>query len=450
MEHESLERLLRDKKSEGALDSHGGFTIDPKRAALKLGRSALPYREEWIVKVLQALSASSLEAPGEVAVTSSPNYILVEFPSRQGWTSSTILAFLSETDPPDRPLRHLKLALLQLAGHLKRSFAMRCQPEEIPIYWSQSGWTEEIPKRMRRCTSDAYIMVALSSPEEDSFHLARLERRRIKILEHIRNRFLWSRLQLKVDGKPYLYGRNLKSVFDFQQTSLVGPLQTSGRFEGFGLPPITGLKRLGWLELRELVQTEELKLQVMLSCHPDALNYPSRGNLKTPSRCYWLRDGVIVGEEELPLPNLRLSVTLFLGAEELMCDLSGTQLLEREKRKSLLALLPAVKAEVQNWPQESPLFPRRTARAEHKLGSGIMGACGGLLAVAFAIGVNPGLLLGLWGKGVLTGAFLTGGYLSSGATTIPLPSTDFLQDSYNELRQAWRELDLKPPGERVD
>ena len=450
MEHESLERLLRDKKSEGALESHGGFTIDPKRAALKLGRSALPYREEWIIKVLQALSASSLESPGEVAITSSPNYILVEFPSREGWTSSKILAFLSETDPPDRALRHLKLALLQLAGHLRRPFIVCCNPDEKPMYWNRSGWTDDIPKRMRHRSSDAYIKVALSSPDEDSFHLARLERRRIKILEHIRNRFLWSRLQFKVDGKPYLYGRNLKSVFDFQQTSLIGPLQTSGRFEGSGLPPIAGLQRLGWLELRDSIQKDELKLQVMLSCHPDALNYPSRGNLKTTSRCYWLRDGVIVGEEDLPLPKLRLSVTLFFDAEELKCDLSGTQLLEREKRRYLLSLLPAVKTEIQSWPQDSPLFPRRTARVEHKLGSGIMGTCGGLLAVAFAIGLNPALLFGLWGKGVLTGAFLTGGYLSSGATTIPLPSTDFLQDSYNELRQAWSELVLKPSGERAD
>lgn len=446
MEHESLERLLRDKKSEGALDSHGGFTIDPKRAALKLGQSALPYREEWIVKLLQALSASCEEAPGEVAITSSPNHILVEFPPRRDWTLAKVFAFFSEVDPADRSLRHLKLALLQLAGHLKRPFTIRCHPEEKPVYWTESGWTEDVPKRMRRRSSGAFIKVALSSPEEDSFHLARLERRRINILEHLRNRFLWSHLDLKLDRQPYLYGRCLKSVFDIQQTSLMGPLRVSTRPTGSGLPTVRGLQRLGWLELKESLGTENSSLQIMLSCHPEALNYPDRDNLKSQSRCYWLRDGVVVGEADLPVPKLRLSTAVFVDASAMECDLSGTQLLESEKRSSLRTLLLLLASEFQNWPQDSPLGPRRTAGLEHKLGAGIVGTCGGLFAIALAIGVNPGLLLGLWGKGVLTGAFLTGGYLSTGVATVPLPSTDFLQDCYDELRQAWRELDLTPPG----
>lgn len=449
MSEERLERLLRDKKSEGSLDSHGGFTIDPKRAALKLGQSALPYREEWIVKVLQALSASCDEAPGEVVITSSPNYVLFEFPPRRDWTSTGILAFLSEVDPPNRPLRHLKLALLQLAGHLKRSFTICCSPEEKSLHWARTGWTDEIPKRMRHRRSSAFLKVALSSPEEDSFHLARLERRRIKILEHLRNRFLWSHLKLRVDGQTYLYEHRLRSVFSFQQTSLIGPVHMKSGNARPGLPPISGLTKLGWLELKESRQTEESPLQLMLTCHPEALNYPNRDNLKTPSRCYWLRDGVIVGEADLPLPELRLSVALFVDVGDMKCDLSGTQLMETERRKSLSAIFPVLKSEIRGWNRKTPLAPRRTAKVEHKLGSGMLGACGGLFAVGLAIGFNPGLLLGLWGKGVLTGAFLTGGYLSSGVATVPLPSSDFLQDCYDELRQAWEVADLRLPDEQA-
>ncbi|MCA9781439.1 MAG: hypothetical protein KC800_32200, partial [Candidatus Eremiobacteraeota bacterium] len=319
MEQKHLDRLIREKESEGNFDSRGGFTIDPKRAALKLGQSALPFREEWIVKILQALHASCQAAPGEVSLSSSHNFIIVEFPVRPAWNTHTVQALLTEVKPPDRALEHLKLGLLQLAGQRKRLFSCRFQPGEVPVMWAESGWTEEVPKQMRIGSDRAYIKVALHTPEEDSFHLARLERRRINILEHIKNRFFWSRLTLKLDGRSYSYGHSLKTAFDLRQRSLLGPYPLKG--QGRTLPSLDGFRKLGWVELKEQMTGDEAPLQLFLSCHPEALNYANNPTLTTTSRCYWLRDGVIVGEADLPLPKLRLSVAVFVEASDFKCDL---------------------------------------------------------------------------------------------------------------------------------
>ena len=266
-------------------------------------------------------------------------------------------------EPP--ALSHLIIGLRSLALHLKRRFWLRLGTKNQALHWS--GEDFEVVE-----WSSSFATLRVEHPprrglQRFSSH-AKLNAELLKLLV---DRAFASPVLLQVDGlriDSLLQRPGVPILFGCLEGDW--PVWTVPRHTTEGLS-----RSHHWVSFQGTEFPESVPLAFLLSASPVG---------KTgPSRCNWLRDGVLVDQEELLESNHRASLDFFVSAEGLESDASGFALLESELRdqrrdSAARALLKPLKA--------ASVDPTPTAKLTTRAKVGLS-VVGGLLAM------NPVMLL---------------------------------------------------------
>lgn len=151
---------------EARFDSHGTFTVDPRKAIEKLAQAQLPDKTYWQLKLIQ--SGVAAVAP-RIDISLGTSSSRITFVPEDEWTLERIEAdLLLPQASPTRALYHLKQALWNVAFFQQLDFELKCpgQPEAL-VY--QSGQL----KRHKAQPENELRLTVRHAPDPDYLRQAR-------------------------------------------------------------------------------------------------------------------------------------------------------------------------------------------------------------------------------------------------------------------------------------
>lgn len=376
---EEIDHLLE----EGEVESSGVFTLDTAKALEKLAAFQFADRSFWVLKLVQAgvsLGASAMfvrlqKSEAQITFESVDS----EFPEMPKFFSRV-------AREPVRGWQHFKRALWSLAVAGRK---VECSWPGEDFAWS---WEGEWIRRPAVRGKNLVVRVGGQGARWNADLLTTLSQRA----------FLCP-VPLVVDGRP-MQGLQGCPEHGLSPTSfpIYSDLNDDPDLAELTFPETTfepvessrGLMR----RVRSVPRVGgRLSLGCLVSVHfrSGATGWTAR---PTPSRIYWISDGVVLESEEIPVGTGSVSCGVYLSATGLRVDLSSFRLLESglrdERRRAAWRLvhLLARHADVPRGALEDAAQSKPTSASLLALGGG----------AALAVFVPPlGILLAAGGLGAL-------------------------------------------------
>ena len=329
--HIDFQTFLENQEGEGEYQSTGEFTIDQRHAASKMAKFALPRSTAWVCKLVQAAVGWPVKA---LSVKQGKVYTIFYFE----WEDLKLLptedevvrGLLSSGVSDDTPLASLCMGLRALVETARLSFLLVVNDVEVepkPVYagayFSKKSEEDRLSLGFKSRTGLTVTVAHYPQrrPGDDvqsgAFHQAVIE----------------SELDTYCHFSPVPITFNDRRVDDpvrtpsFQATDLFRPVYTGGL-------PIKGEARAmptppGFEERRMSFFTHPLRARRPYHGKHDfsvglvmgMRTYP--GEPKRRLVVYWVRRGVIVESELLPVYTTVLTGALYLNADSLGTDLTG-------------------------------------------------------------------------------------------------------------------------------
>ncbi len=330
---------IKAQEAAGTVDSSGVFTLEKSKAWEKLGAYALPQKHSWALKLVQ----SAVSAGGGLRVEQRRSESVFFWTNRCEWTHEQVEQAVLDPEPSaDRSLEHLAVGLRALARAAALPFAIGYQDGRQAI-WTGSGF--EIHETS---STDVGFRVGVShfkvGESTSLFSLKNLAagKRSAEISRILTSEAHLMPSHLSIDGReinnlmddPVFGASNLRQplyLFRVPSHSLVPDLKVKAHFQRRTSWSVEGLPEINAAD-GEAVQTELPALQepgmavVLVS---SMLGRTKKGKsyeyhaLAKPSQLVWVSDGVVVGREDLPLPNGSTPMVVVCSAAGLETDLSG-------------------------------------------------------------------------------------------------------------------------------
>lgn len=335
-----LEQLLQQQLQEGALHSAGHFTLDREEALRKLTEFQLQVPEWWILKVVQSAQTSGARS---IQVRLGATGVQIEWDlQEEAWTLEEV----------ERELWNPETAARRSLDHLKRGLWVVGFRQHYPFQLELPGNSECLlfqGSEIRRCSgslvsSKMRLNVShrranqgfslLSKLETSNYHDLLSNVLRVRAHACAPVLFLGERRINAIQASP-THGYPADPLVPFWVASApesepnLLPPRRMDEFTGSG--PHSDVFQLP-VNLNHFQQGPAGAICLFAVgayvMHRDTIPqaHPS------PSYLHWLRDGVIVDSQKLPLPDLTVSVSIFASAEGLRSDLSGFGLIDSPER----------------------------------------------------------------------------------------------------------------------
>lgn len=366
---DELSDFLSQQQSAGELESQGFFTIAAEAAIGKLAAFGLPRASAWILKIVQAAVAAG--AP-RLQIAQHADVTLFEFEPGRPTSGNELQQWLASVQAsPERWLQHLAAGLRSVGFADQRAFtlSLRSQGVETLIGWDG----QELRRRDRPDPEFGRLLrLGVSFPADDRGKVLggafRSGTRAVEEYQELVNNASACPIPCLVDGRRIdtLERRQLQ-VIECSR-SLLGLGWGSG-VEGlhpFGPPQGLPKAQSSWRPSDRFTDSRPLtvvgqpgptvSLLWRLEYHYRIEGHRSRESdfrfhsLPQSSRCCWLRDGVACQVERIEeLDPSPISLTLYVGADDLETDISGFAMrderaLGRRLKRALRALVPQLAA----------------------------------------------------------------------------------------------------------
>ena len=307
-----LAAFLHEQRT-GLLDSTGAFTIAVDKALAKLAHSQLPDPSFWVLKVAQFASLAETNTV-EFQIEARVTRVAIELPSPV--RLETLQRGLASVDAlPDRGLDHLVTALRAVGGVVGRKFALRLlEPGQTEILLFDGDRVTTERQQTALSVTGLILEVTTVTPGAlgalvDTLGLHRRAGEGLCLA----NRAFTAPVQVKLDGrilerpepeKPRCFTQHLLWDFSSSEVGMRPPVF---------LPAAAGARVSAFWELAFNFTLAHTPMRLT----PDPVDYAA------PSTLYWLRDGVVVGEEPLKGRENAFALSLHVDATDCEADLGG-------------------------------------------------------------------------------------------------------------------------------
>ena len=343
---ESVEAYLRPSPSDGKFVSEGEFTVKVDVARKKAAKFTLQQEGDWAVKVLQALLASG--AQGDIKVQCLKDATLFLFQLGKPWDlDETRESVFGVVKSESRALKHLEAGLLPVTVTQKREVQIKAFGASSQLYWN--GSKLDIGGAVEVSGAEMFIRVShLSSEEKKSLGWVGAEKlkreRRLAVSTQIKRRIVFADNVISLDAIDLDYSEQI--LHDLRVRGLTPLLcwRTGGAFSKSWVRKIKdqlpskiqgedAFPKSGDNPQRYSVLTiQNQALQIIRDIYNTEYGQPQHHK----SKIYWVCDGVVVGQDQLPVSAQVLGVQMYIKAEDLPLDLSGFSLRFSEERRALL------------------------------------------------------------------------------------------------------------------
>jgi len=334
-----LESFLNTHRADGQVLDEGSFTLAREKALTKLAGFRLPFEGAWAVKVVQA--ASSVVSQSGIRIQQTARETRFGFDCPADWSLDRVeSAFFTPEPGKDRALNHLMSGLWTVGVGKRRGFLLTLPEMTEGLLWDGVV--------MHRLPLEEPIGCSLTVSHRPSNHSLKdwltqpglASRLNSEVSTALAERCYTSPVPLYLDRRR-LDGIHLCPThgwtgdsFPFYMTFLeldsrvrVPPgtfdnLQASGKKDAIS----PGLHVMSVSALESLTQTTEAGAILLVAAHASqatSRRYSKWETRRSPSVCYWIRDGAVVDSNILDVPNKACSVALFLDADDLQSDISG-------------------------------------------------------------------------------------------------------------------------------
>lgn len=400
--------LLSQLQREGELDSKSSFTISEQGALLKLAQYQLPSPQAWVLKVIQAAVAAG--ADEEIRVHQLRDRTELSFTLRQPWSLPGLKRAFTNPEPAAEPgLAQLCQALWSAGLAQRRAIRLEFQGSPEVMIWDGS----ELSFLTRRSGAQGAYLLCVSHEQkkvEGSSWLAkstRASRTNADVRTLLRQQAFCCPVRLWLDSYQIqcalaLPGEPLELHLPVALHLLdlaTPPLDFSRSHMEEPKPSEISPRQLIVPVLRKVKALEPTSGLGLLSLHYQCPLKGSPEPIERPSLCYWVQHGVVVQTDRLTEPH-RLSLSYFLCADDLDCDVSGFQLLQSPEYVRRTKLLwEALRSSVESLPVPD-LTPWRiiTDKARKISGAMMVGVCLILSPVSWPLALGAGAAA-LWFTG---------------------------------------------------
>lgn len=337
MSGSQLYSWLKNRETEGDLESSGRFTIDRTRAWEKLGAFQLPFKQAWVLKIVQ--SAVSLSA-SKISVTQSREdtsfYIHGPITFHHQMVEEAVFN-VEETS--DRSLQHFSVAVRALAERKTWPFSITYPDGET---WAWNGEAFE-PLEAEKLSPAGALAITVAhfvfGQSRSVFSLSHslASRQRASIARALQSYCHLAPVPIEVDHWP-VNGTKRDRYFGVGNESrpiflLTPPVEEE-------LPPVKVPNPKEWLKppfgpdptvsvvgVAECVELPHRAaalglVSLMLQKKRVSRTLSYHEPKKRPSRLIWLMDGVVVQTEELPFEQY-VAFGAVVSADGLATDLTG-------------------------------------------------------------------------------------------------------------------------------
>ena len=450
-EGDSLEDYLTPHRESGDFDSEGKFTVNVQKARKKSAKYRFVSRGGAMLKILQAIvSERSLE---QVSIVYNREITRVEFQLITPWKYKDLVTILSgRSGFKLRSLQHLEVALSSLALGAGYPVSLTGLSGTGTLYWDGAKVSATYPKAFRGSKYGMSISIGHFSHKEarPGWLQARTvaNGRFLKLTEQIRERFFSSSKTLSLDGLA------LRPIADFAARRQRDITHSSPWGEGAFAEWSEQEVRAQGCEAPRIRHAFLSAYQIVRKAHLREPNVTLVKFLWGPSICYWLKDGVLVGEDAFSRPPQSVICSIFADAEGLETDIGTLSLVKSKARERRLNNVESWVAE--NLPSyvRAPVTARQvdflvgSSRSERAVyGGAAFGAVSLGLALATLI-TNPGLV---WMTPALVmkyGLYSGAGGSVLGALSAPEDGfeqepnlEEQLPDKYERFRESWQPND---------
>lgn len=330
--HIDFQTFLQDQESEGQYQDTGEFTIDHQHAARKMAKFALPRTSAWVCKLVQAavgwpVSALNVEQGKVYSVFHFEWDNLALLPTEE----EVVRGLLGSGTPDDTPLSNLCMGLRAMVETAGLSFLLVLNRGKVapkPVYagshFSKLSEQERLSPKFQNGTGLTVTVKYYPPPRKGHEVQQSVEFYKSVIESEFDTYCHFSPMPITIDGRRV---DDPVRTPAFQARDIFRPVYTGGLYTSSPEPAMPVPQ--GFEERR-----------MSLFTHPQRARRPYHGRhnfsaglvlgMRTfpgdPKRrlvVYWVRKGVIIDSELLPVYTVVLTGALYLHADPLSTDLTG-------------------------------------------------------------------------------------------------------------------------------
>jgi hypothetical protein len=342
-----LNAFLAEQQAAGTSQGEGDFTVSHEKAAQKMSQYSLPREHAWVLKIVQAAVAWKCNCVKLTQTRTDSTFTFqTDNPADLPTNQELVTAILRVDAESGKPLESLGAALRILVEKSSLSFMLLidrgvAEPQAIyaGVYF---GEMDEKSRAKHREAWDGSLNLKINHVPHT--HENRILLNYIPVRDHALGMLLEMERYSYVCPIPlFADGRRLDGVLRssaLKWSSRKKPIRVAGleipgdddpRFpicEGFANQILTvdlSLKQV----LEKSIQGRDCEAYFVMSLETrrTALHVMDMANRST---LLWVRNGVIVEEENIPIATRCLGLTVFASAEGLRSDLTGFQLTRNE------------------------------------------------------------------------------------------------------------------------
>ncbi len=339
-----LQDTLESFAAEGEKDSEGQFTLSLDKALQKLGAFQLPTPESWILVLIQAANRGKAT---EVKIRQSATATSVEIQGLPTWEWDELTPYLASPSDDGTFLSRLGVAFRALGSSQNKHDFEITTPAGTRVLRNGEGWVEKPPSFLERLRGEI-TAIRFQHFDQEAQQLSSSDRRKagqrvqLALLTTVREGAMASPVLVSVDGlrinNPLDGGGAVG-----QERRLIALLRATGTGCPTARFPIArnwrstnvGLRkgssrtyRIPEANLTTQVQSEECSALAALWVALQREGSDKEGTWRLdsqPWRLHWIKDGVLIHTRDLKLEG-RLSMSIFLCADDLSTDLTGLRL----------------------------------------------------------------------------------------------------------------------------
>ncbi len=392
-----MDRFIEKQITEGALDSDGVFTLNPRLSYLRQDGAVLPEPQQWVLKLFQAISSMQTE---KVQCFHGEDGLTVNLYGCLGLLESTLQTNLESGGLPNDPTH--KALILALWEWLRQEGDAVLEHFQPGPPWALSITREKISKAQvsRQTSTGPSQRLSFHRQSKDLFAY-QLESRLLFSALHL------SKTHLEINDDPR---------YPFEPTP---PLPSLGINSRRILVSMAGVRshisQVKEAEIRWPVNLQRLSRPRFLHWFPndsqpgdgerfDCLLTIGWSSQPEPSELCWLKDNVVVEQEKLDLPASQLKLLGFAPMPgDAQADITGLNFSDSPARRHLrIRWAQLAQQELSSLAVRDLEFPASGTKSVSKIriGSAVAGALFGSV-ISPGFGTVGGLLLGV-GFGLLT------------------------------------------------
>jgi len=343
-----LSSFLAEQASQGESAGLGGFTISHEKAARKMAEYSLPRSHTWVLRLIQAGVGWGCD---QIEITQTKLHSTFHFqfsnlsplPTNQQLVSAILRADLESQSPLDSFATGLRLIVEK--SHLSFLLLIDTKDLEPQAIYAGVYFSELSEEKRAVLREDWGVGVTLmihhishTNPNRLLLNYVPIENHGIPLVRELDHYAFTCPIPLKVDG------RRIEGVFRsgrFAWSGYFKPLRAAGlELPGdedprFSICPGFDNRVFGLLTPRRIPVALEASTTAesffLLAAGKQGTQFQSIVHTEQ-SALYWVRNGVVVDQDVLPLRSFTTKLFIFASAEGLKSDLTGFQLIDNEEK----------------------------------------------------------------------------------------------------------------------